>query len=386
MSNTDVAATTAPAGGSLAALVREGERIFTICNACRYCEGYCAVFPAMERRLEFARGDMSYLANLCHNCGECYYACQFSPPHEFNLNVPKTLAQIRVETYHEYAWPQPLARAFNRNGVGTAVLLIVCLVVAMLLGAWTLGAERLFAAAPDGNFYRVIPHQVMVSTFGGVSLFILLALAIGVVRAWRDIGEPLAELAKPFAWRQALSDAFTMKYLHGGGIGCAESDTKRSAARRLAHHFTFYGFLLCFAATTIGTIYHYGFGWQAPYGYLSLPVILGTLGGVGLLIGPPTLYFLKKRADPDAVDASQSGAGDALIALLFLTSLSGLLLLALRETRAMGVLLIVHLAVVMALFLTIPYGKFVHGFYRLAALMKYALEAKHPFQMIGGEG
>ena len=25
-------------------------RVMQICNACRYCEGFCAVFPAMERR------------------------------------------------------------------------------------------------------------------------------------------------------------------------------------------------------------------------------------------------------------------------------------------------------------------------------------------------
>lgn len=371
---------------SLAELVREGERIMTICNACRYCEGFCAVFPAMERRLNFAQADMSYLANLCHNCGECYFSCQFSPPHEFDLNVPKTLAQIRARTYEEYAWPQPLARAFNRNGVGTAIVLIACIAIAMLLGAWILGSERLFAAAPGGNFYAVIPHQVMVNTFGAVGLFVLLAMIIGCLRAWRDIGEPTSELIKPFAWRQALADVFTLKYLHGGGIGCSESDTRRSKARRLAHHFTFYGFLLCFAATSLGTIYHYVFGWKAPYHYLSLPVLLGTVGGIGLLIGPPALHWLRKQADPATVDAQYSGVADALIWLLFLTSLTGLLLLVLRETRAMGVLLIVHLAVVMALFVTLPYGKFIHGFYRLAALIKYALEGKRPFQMIGGEG
>ena len=31
-------------------LLEEAERQLTICNACRYCEGYCAVFPAMEMR------------------------------------------------------------------------------------------------------------------------------------------------------------------------------------------------------------------------------------------------------------------------------------------------------------------------------------------------
>ena len=62
----------------------------TICNACRYCEGFCAVFPAMELRRTFTDQDLKYLANLCHNCRGCYYACQYAPPHEFNLNVPSS--------------------------------------------------------------------------------------------------------------------------------------------------------------------------------------------------------------------------------------------------------------------------------------------------------
>src|SRR5881628_19137 len=78
----------------------------SVCNACRYCEGYCAVFPAMERRLTFSDADMDYLANLCHNCAECYYACQYAPPHEFAVNVPKVLAEIRAQSYQKNAWPR----------------------------------------------------------------------------------------------------------------------------------------------------------------------------------------------------------------------------------------------------------------------------------------
>jgi citrate/tricarballylate utilization protein len=81
------------------------QRVMAICNACRYCEGYCAVFPAMERRTAFSSADLSYLANLCHNCAECYYACPYTPPHEFAVNVPKMLAEIRAQSYREFAWP-----------------------------------------------------------------------------------------------------------------------------------------------------------------------------------------------------------------------------------------------------------------------------------------
>ena len=81
----------------------EVARQLQICNACRYCEGFCAVFPAMTRRLNFAKADVNYLANLCHHCGACYHACQYAPPHEFAVNVPQAMARVRVQTYAEYA-------------------------------------------------------------------------------------------------------------------------------------------------------------------------------------------------------------------------------------------------------------------------------------------
>jgi len=99
----------------------EAQRVLAICNACRYCEGFCAVFPALERRLEFVEADVHYLANLCHNCGSCLYACQYAPPHEFALNFPKVLAQVRGETYRRYAWPQSFARAFDRNALVVSI-------------------------------------------------------------------------------------------------------------------------------------------------------------------------------------------------------------------------------------------------------------------------
>jgi citrate/tricarballylate utilization protein len=73
------------------------------------------------------------------------------------------------------------------------------------------------------------------------------------------------------------------------------------------------------------------------------------------------------------------------IALLFLTGLTGLLLLALRETAAMGVLLAVHLGFVLALFLTLPYGKFVHALYRFAALIRFHIERRRPLPEVGSE-
>ena len=57
------------------------------------------------------------------------------------------------------------------------------------------------------------------------------------------------------------------------------------------------------------------------------------------------------------------------------TSLTGLVLLVLRDEAVMATLLVVHLGVVLALFVTLPYGKFVHGMYRTAAFVKFARES-----------
>jgi len=353
---------------------REAERLMTICNACRYCEGLCAVFPAMEMRRAFTAGDLNYLANLCHQCGACYPDCQYAPPHQFDVNVPGTLARLRNESYAGYAWPRGFAGVFARNG------LLVSVVAALSVAAFVAG----FVAAQDasvlyganaGDFYRLMPHWAMVALFGAAFLYAVLALTMSMARCWRDINAR-GPHGDRMALMRALHDAFTLRYLGGGGGGCTSETEKPSAARRVYHHFTFYGFLLCFAATCVATLYHYVGGWPAPYPWDSLPVVLGTLGGIGLAVGPAGLFALSRRRLPALTDPTHRGMDDAFLATLFLVSLTGLLLLLVRDTPAMGLLLAVHLGLVLALFLSLPYGKFVHGLYRLLALVKYAAERR----------
>ena len=366
--------TAGPKGPTLHPIVAQGQHVMTVCNACRYCEQYCPVFPAMEARMMFAPADLNYLANLCHNCGECLYACQYAPPHEFGINVPRTLAEIRARCYEEYCWPRFLGAAFRTSGVATGLALAAGLTVLMFAAAWTMNADALRESNPGGDFYAVVPHAVMVAPFGAVGLFGLTALGIGMMRFWRDVRRGPAQPPTVDTLRRALRDAMTLRHLHTTGVDCTSAEEVRTPWRRWFHHGTSYGFLLCFASTTVAAIYHIVFGWPAPYAYTSLPVVLGTLGGAGLLVGPAGLFVLRRRRDPALGDRAQQGLDESFMTLLFLTSLTGLLLLVLRDGELMGSLLVVHLAVVLALFLTLPYGKFVHGFYRTAALLKYAIE------------
>ena len=187
-------------------LMREGEHLMTVCNSCRYCEGYCAVFPAMELRLNFTDGDLRYLANLCHNCSACYYACQYAPPHEFAINPARTFAKIRLESYRNYAWPKPLAKAFTKNGLVVSVLLSFTLGVFLLGASLLLGPEALLTPVPGGNFYQITSHRFLVVTFGGISLVVVFAWIVGFIHFWRDSDERLSDLIHPLPLIEALKD------------------------------------------------------------------------------------------------------------------------------------------------------------------------------------
>src|SRR3954469_6240738 len=154
-------------GQHATALLAEADRLMTVCNSCLYCEGLCAVFPAMEMRSAFPDGDLNYLANLCHGCGACYVDCQFSPPHEFDVNVPKVLAQVRAESYAAYAWPRFLSPMFARNGLAVSVAAALS-VAAFIVGfaAWHDPAVIFSTHTGAGAFYRLMPHNAMAWLFG----------------------------------------------------------------------------------------------------------------------------------------------------------------------------------------------------------------------------
>ncbi|WP_406623913.1 tricarballylate utilization 4Fe-4S protein TcuB [Acidovorax sp. SDU_ACID1] len=355
----------------------EVARQLQICNACRYCEGFCAVFPAMTRRLEFPKADVHFLANLCHNCGACLHACQYAPPHEFAVNVPQAMAQVRGQTYHDYAWPPALGQLYKRNGLTLSLALAAGLALFLVLAVALKGS---LWSAPGADFYALFPHNLLVGLFAPVFLFAVLALALGVRRFWRDItpvtsGAPLQAPASV----EATHDVLRLKYLDGGhGDGCPNEDDAYTLSRRRCHHLTFYGFLLCFAATSVATLYHYLFDLPAPYDLPSLPKLLGAVGGVMLTIGTAGLWRLNLRRDPAHGDAAQKPMDRGFIALLFLIATSGLALWAARGTGAMALLLCLHLGAVMALFATLPYGKFAHGIFRTAALLRHHTERRQP--------
>ncbi|EAI8392306.1 tricarballylate utilization 4Fe-4S protein TcuB [Campylobacter coli] len=337
-----------------------------ICNSCRYCEGLCAVFPAMEKKREFSLTDMDYLANLCHQCSECFYDCQYAPPHEFNVSIPKQFAALRQYSYEKYSFPNFLGSAFGKNAVLTTIVLILCL----FFGFWS--ASSYDGENTNGNFFAVVSYEYMVSVFSIVSLLVCIALFGGIIKFYRAIEIKNVNF-KVFV--QSIKDAMTLKYLGGyKNEGCTYPNEKRSNIRKTFHHFTAYGFLFCFIATCLGAIYHHFLNLVAPYDITQLPKIFGILGGIMLCIGSLGLFVLKCIADKNIIDEQSVSMDYTFIFMLFLVSFTGILLMFLKHSFFLSYALWFHLSCVLAFFIMMPYSKFIHMFYRFIALLKYNSE------------
>jgi citrate/tricarballylate utilization protein len=356
-------------------LTAEADRQFAVCNACRYCEGFCAVFGAVELRSAIGDGDVAYLANLCHDCRMCFDACMFTPPHEFAVNIPALMAQARVQTYERYSWPPSLARMFRVPGLGVASITLTGIVIVALLIAFGVGVTALGTAQLGaGAFYRVVPYLAMVVPALVLGVFGVFVLAYGARRYAHDIrsgdGDDFV------SWRSvrtAVREAITLVYLQGGGEGCY--DVKRDSPwRRFFHMLVFWGVLADFGATLSAAAAQELLGQLPPYPLWSVPVVLGTLGGVAIVLGAAGLIALKGRSDAKPTSARMIAMDYAFLAMLETVALTGLALLAFRSTAAMGSLLAIHLGSLAGLFITAPYGKFVHFVYRSIALVKNASE------------
>jgi len=345
-----------------------------VCNACRYCEGYCAVFPALEKRRNFTSGDVIYLANLCHDCRACFYACMYAPPHEFGVNIPQALAEVRERTYAQYALPRVVSSLARRHGV---LLGIATLIGLLVYGAVALAAGRpgslTTAASGPGAFYTVVPYVAMMAPFLALTAYAVGVLVLGAFAFARDTGARWDWGAISGATR----DALVLRYLQGGNAdACYYPSEKTSRARLVLHMLVFYGFLSALAATIWAFVQQDVFGQLPPYPLLSGPVVLGSIGGVAMIVGATGLLVLKGRSDRAPADPGTVTLDWLFLVSLDVVAISGMLLLMLRETPAMGVLLVVHLATVVALYVSAPYGKFAHVVYRYAALVQNRLESR----------
>jgi citrate/tricarballylate utilization protein len=368
-------------------LTNEAERVLRICTACMYCDGLCAVFPAIAGKHEFLLSDLDYLANLCHNCRGCWNACQYAPPHEFAINLPQTLAEVRQRSYADYAVPAALGAGFRHNALVVAAIVGGLTALVLIVTLLLVPANVLFAAhRGPGSFYQVMPWPLMAGAAAAALIWAVVSIAISAATFWRAIKPRATTAATLRALGPALSDIVTLRNLGGGGPGCNDVDERLSQQRRSFHHIMVAGFAGTVISTMLAALYQNIFALAAPYPLDSLPVLAGSIGGATMLIGIGGLLWLEARADRAPSAAAEVRLNVVFLILLAVVVVSGFAVLALRDIAAMGVTLLLHLGIVIGTFAVLPVSKAVHGLYRALALLRSAIERATPRKrQSGGE-
>ena len=136
-------------------LVQDGERGDAHLQRVPVLRRVLRRLPGHRAAARVRRGRSRLLANLCHNCGECLYSCQYAPPHEFAVNVPRLLSTIRQETFRKYAWPGIFAGLFTRNGL---------VLFASAVGVPHCGSWPSLSSLNRGTWSRRIPIRTARST------------------------------------------------------------------------------------------------------------------------------------------------------------------------------------------------------------------------------
>ncbi|MDH2900842.1 MAG: tricarballylate utilization 4Fe-4S protein TcuB [archaeon] len=363
-------------------IFKEGARQFTICNACRYCEGFCPVWPVMERRTQFGKNDLYYMANICHDCKACYYACPYTEPNEQKVNIPEILSRLRLASYKEYATPRFLSGYFGRHKeffAFTAIASVFAITIfALLIGDPT----RLFTPHPEaGSFYDIFPYFVIVTAGVIIGVYVISNYLYNIVRFYKAIKVNGAK----FSVRAALvaaSDVFWHNGFKGGWLikdkkaGCYHEETTPSYTFLMLHALIFYGFIAALISTIIAAIYQDVFAILPPYPVLSLPVFFGIVGGICMTIGTLAFFVLQSKPDIRPIFKNMSTLDHAFLFTLALVSITGFLTLIFRSSALLGMMFTFHLGFVLLLFVTAPYGKFVHFTYRYTTLVVTRIEER----------
>lgn len=351
-------------------LFAEGRHLLTVCNSCRYCAGYCPVWPAMERKPLFTVEDQIHMANLCHDCRDCYTACMYIPPHEFDLNPPKVFTKLREYTYRKYIGPEFMHRIIDSKWGSVAIFLVIWALVAVLAVA----TGGTLIGDVGGDPYRVLNHTAIMVPAMAACLFAVGVTLGGMTRYWRDTHGSFRDLFDLRQWATTFSLSARLKHQTGGEEGCSYEGNQPKANRKWSHQFIMYGFLLTFGATVSAWIMEFFLGYLPPYNLVSLPVLLGMVGGILQVVGCAWSLSAKGQSDHSQTTRAMLSADKSLILALLIINLTGICTTLFRDTAAFGIIFVIHFAPVLMFFLFAPYTKFIHWVFRVLATYKDACE------------
>ncbi len=358
-------------------MLADATRQLSVCNACRYCEGLCAVYPAIERRTLFELADLSQLGNLCHDCRACFDSCMFTAPHEFNINMPKLFSEIRLIDYQRFVWPSKVPGFLSGRFAMLSISLISTAIV-FLLAIFNVGVGGLITrnVGPKSPFILIPAVQLDVLLLIPAVFSFIILISAGA-RFWKEVGGAPTGLTLRMVLT-AIWYAITFRYMDGGGAACNyPNDEVPSPLRRRYHFLVSYGFGLCIISTVAAAYLQDVLGIEPPYRWLSVPVISGFVGGIGLIIGCWGLLKLKMQSSEITSVAMMNVKDYGFLIALELLALSGMATLLSRESLVFGLVFLIHLSTIILTFTFAPYSKFVHFIFRFLAILRDNFEKVH---------
>jgi quinone-modifying oxidoreductase subunit QmoC len=333
------------------------------CLQCGACTASCdlagekGLFP--RRQLTFVRlGLQDHLAVdqdiwHCYGCSECSTKC---PSGAKPASIMSALRQFATE---RYAFPGVLARVVNDR----RLFWLVPLAIAAGLTAM-IAVTGAFSPAPGPLRYaNMLPNSALIPVFSGLTILPLIAMIIGAARAWRAWYEAPLWTVRPRTFWRSMRKAVGEVVAHRKFATC-----KERRLRPWAHRALLFGFLgLMIVSGVMALLLLAGRQYPLPMGN---PVkVLGNVFAAALIGG--TGYFLLLRII-DASRGKHSSFFDwAFLVNLLLAGITGVATEAVRvaNERAWAYpVYCVHLVVVLALIMTLPYTKLAHAVYRVLAV------------------
>jgi len=97
---------TKPEYWDLANLERELRRQYDVCNSCRLCFNLCPAFPTLFKHFDahevdhdpakLSTGQLHEFVDLCYSCKLCFIKCPYTPPHKFQIDIPRLVLRARA--------------------------------------------------------------------------------------------------------------------------------------------------------------------------------------------------------------------------------------------------------------------------------------------------
>ena len=346
----------------------ESIRQYMICNACRHCEGFCPVWDAMERRNFLEAKDIKYFSYLCHDCRDCFYACPYSEPHEYGLNIPKLNSDTRVKIHRNETWPKPLTRILNGTYLAGTGVLLISVAVLFSVVIYLSGLSSLFS--PQTSVYSVVPYEFLVIVGMVLGIYVIAMWLIQGAFFWKDIGGDRSSFLKLKSHALAIKDVISHRWFRGGGVGCDYPRDNGTKTRMVFHMLMFFGILFAILATSSAAVIQHLIGYLPPYPVLSLPVLFGTIGGLMIIIGALGFLYMKSVSDRSKANSTMIKMDYWVVYLLLFTAITGMFSLITRSYSYMGLVFLIHLSFVGTLYIVAPYSKLNHIIFRYLALVK----------------